>query len=410
VWSAGAAHAPRSPCTYVRGLVVGGSDVTLGEVPSSHGAHQADGEPDRRRYRRIRAPIQCCLAGATSFEHPLEFIDVSFGGLRICCDQGYRIGARLNLDIFVQGAAPVALAAEVVWVEPVGQGAAARFQVGLSFIDPSADALEFFMSVLDSEVQGTDLPVLEADALGSTDASFGPDLDEPVSQVRGVSPAPSDPVPPSTQYMPKPGVLPHDPSHGDSDRPTGPPPFDLEAFAREGIGRDSERWLENEQPTRPVLLAMPEIEGPGVASALLGAVDAAASRRTLRFGGDPVGEMHESFASGDYGQALSIADRILAAEPSHALARAFRADCCAALEDVYAFRLGPMDRIPTIARVPATTDPLFANEHRAGFLLSRVDGVSTLETIVDACGMPKLDALRILTDLVQRGIVAFVAM
>jgi DNA-binding IclR family transcriptional regulator len=37
-----------------------------------------------------------------------------------------------------------------------------------------------------------------------------------------------------------------------------------------------------------------------------------------------------------------------------------------------------------------------------------VDGVSTLETIMDACGMPKLDALRILNALVQRGIVAFV--
>ena len=143
---------------------------------------------------------------------------------------------------------------------------------------------------------------------------------------------------------------------------------------------------------------------------LLGAIDAAASRRTLRFVGDPVGEMRESFASGDYGQALSIADRILGAEPSHALARAFRADCCAALEDVYVFRLGPMDRVPVVDRVPAPTDPIFANDHRAGFLLSLVDGVSTLETIVDACGMPKLDALRILNDLVERGIVAFVPM
>jgi predicted transcriptional regulator len=66
-----------------------------------------------------------------------------------------------------------------------------------------------------------------------------------------------------------------------------------------------------------------------------------------------------------------------------------------------------MDRVPVVARTPASRDALFAREHRAGFLLSLVDGVSTLEAIVDACGMPKLEALRILNELTQRGIVAF---
>ena len=45
--------------------------------------------------------------------------------------------------------------------------------------------------------------------------------------------------------------------------------------------------------------------------------------------------------------------------------------------------------------------------HRSGFLLSLIDGSSTLKAIVDACGMPRADALHILYDLVQEGIVAF---
>ena len=41
-----------------------------------------------------------------------------------------------------------------------------------------------------------------------------------------------------------------------------------------------------------------------------------------------------------------------------------------------------------------------------GFILSLIDGSSSVEMILDVCGMPKLDALRILHELVQQKIVA----
>jgi hypothetical protein len=44
-----------------------------------------------------------------------------------------------------------------------------------------------------------------------------------------------------------------------------------------------------------------------------------------------------------------------------------------------------------------------AIDQRTRFLLSIIDGSSTLEAIVDMCGLPRLDALRILHDLVLRG-------
>jgi hypothetical protein len=60
--------------------------------------------------------------------------------------------------------------------------------------------------------------------------------------------------------------------------------------------------------------------------------------------------------------------------------------------------LGPWDRLRL---------PTLAIDSRTGFLLSLIDGASTFEAILDVCGMPRLDALRILDDLVQRGAIAF---
>ena len=65
--------------------------------------------------------------------------------------------------------------------------------------------------------------------------------------------------------------------------------------------------------------------------------------------------------------------------------------------------LGGLDRVPVVR---TAKDALASLEidHRAGFLLSHVDGASSFETILDVSGMPELDALRILTELLRRGV------
>jgi hypothetical protein len=70
--------------------------------------------------------------------------------------------------------------------------------------------------------------------------------------------------------------------------------------------------------------------------------------------------------------------------------------------------LGSLDRVPVLV---TRFDELDARsvDHRAGFLLSQVDGATTLEEILDVSGMPPLEALRIVRDLVQRGIVLLLA-
>jgi hypothetical protein len=45
---------------------------------------------------------------------------------------------------------------------------------------------------------------------------------------------------------------------------------------------------------------------------------------------------------------------------------------------------------------------------RAGFLVSLLDGVTTLESLLDVCGMPREEALELLVVLRNRRVVTFV--
>jgi hypothetical protein len=45
--------------------------------------------------------------------------------------------------------------------------------------------------------------------------------------------------------------------------------------------------------------------------------------------------------------------------------------------------------------------------HRAGFLLSLMDGATDLETVLELAAMPREEALRMARDLFESGVVAF---
>jgi hypothetical protein len=60
-------------------------------------------------------------------------------------------------------------------------------------------------------------------------------------------------------------------------------------------------------------------------------------------------------------------------------------------------------RIPRLAVEPRDLT-LLALDHREGFLVSLVDGVSTIETVLDLCAMPADEALEILESLALRGV------
>jgi hypothetical protein len=77
-----------------------------------------------------------------------EPVDISLGGVRIYSDEALRVGELFKLEFFLPDVAPVTYTAEVVWIEPLAEGAPARFDVGLKFIQLEPDALRLLLQVL----------------------------------------------------------------------------------------------------------------------------------------------------------------------------------------------------------------------------------------------------------------------
>ena len=115
--------------------------------------------------------------------------------------------------------------------------------------------------------------------------------------------------------------------------------------------------------------------------------------------------MNDRVELGDYSGALEIAEKILADKPDDLGARTTAETCRTVLRQMYAARIGPLDRVPVVM-VPRDQLRWLSIDHKAGFVLSLVDGVSSLEMIIDVSGMPELDTLRILSELAQQRIIS----
>jgi hypothetical protein len=71
---------------------------------------------------------------------------------------------------------------------------------------------------------------------------------------------------------------------------------------------------------------------------------------------------------------------------------------------IYEGHIGEMTQVPLLA-VPLHQIAAERLDHRTGFLLSRIDGLLSFEDILDVAGMPRLDAYRILSNLLRRGFI-----
>jgi hypothetical protein len=239
---------------------------------------------------------------------------------------------------------------------------------------------------------------------------------------------------------------------GENERPTVSPPFDVEAFARATANREASEsgtgdriTLTNElelemararsakgsdaprtrssgalsianarapsTPSPAPRLPTPPPHSQGaptnIESAVLGAVGGSAPDLDITEGSveNPVSEMRERFSLGDYTGALEMAELILAEDPANLEAAEFGENCRRVLEKMFSAKIGALDRVPIII-VPRTQMRWLSIDHRAGFILSLIDGTSSVEMILDVSGMPRLDALRILQELVQQRIVS----
>lgn len=110
----------------------------------------------------------------------------------------------------------------------------------------------------------------------------------------------------------------------------------------------------------------------------------------------------ESFERGDAEAAFDAAEVALrAAGDDERLAEATVGRYRELFSRIYEAFLGPSIQVPSIC-VPVHQLGATDLDHRAAFLLSRVDGALTIDEILDIAGMPRHDALHILALLVRK--------
>jgi hypothetical protein len=160
------------------------------------------------------------------------------------------------------------------------------------------------------------------------------------------------------------------------------------------------KWVSAHQaPLRadtasPLPMGLPEMDG--------GALTLVDRSRPSEPALDLMAEVRARYALDDLTGALKMAELLLGADAHNAEAKQFASTCRQRLELLYTSQVGPLDATPRVD-VPDTDIRWLGLDHRAGFLLSRVDGFTTLEELLDLSGMPRLEALKTVLSLVDAG-------
>ena len=114
--------------------------------------------------------------------------------------------------------------------------------------------------------------------------------------------------------------------------------------------------------------------------------------------------IRERFERGDFAGALLRAEALLEANPEHGGAQEYVRNCQAKVKEMYISRLGSSDSVLYVVMSRERIQDL-AFDHRGGFLISLIDGVATVDDVLDISGMPPLEALRLLYELKQEGVI-----
>lgn len=266
---------------------------------------------------------------------------------------------------------------------------------------------------------------LPDDELESADAA--PSEPEPLSlelddDMRAPEPPPPEPEPFAEPEGPAPldldlsGLDPEGSAVTSSSALDGRDGWSLDRFARtktpEAGTPVAPKRPSTHPPSRPPSRAKPWSEAPAPPPASISSKPPAAGDALglVDRGRPPSGpvdfgdEMAERYALGDFTGALRVAELLLGKLPDDPEARRIAQASRERLEEIYSSRLAPLGRVPIVA-VPDTEIRWLGLDHRAGFLLSRLDGTNSIEEILDISGMAKLETLKTLVDLLEAGVI-----
>ncbi len=119
-------------------------------------------------------------------------------------------------------------------------------------------------------------------------------------------------------------------------------------------------------------------------------------------------EIADRFALGDFAGALSAAELQLGFDPTDDAAAHYAETSRARLETRYTTRIGSLDYVFNLA-VPSAKVKWLGLDPQAAFLLSLVDGQTTVAEVLDLCQMGRLEALRVFTELLDAKAIVRVA-
>ena len=119
---------------------------------------------------------------------------------------------------------------------------------------------------------------------------------------------------------------------------------------------------------------------------------------------DPFNDVRELYDAGDFRSALVMVEALLEVDPEHFEAKACAASCRELLSKKYLGRLGGRTKILRVAMPPDEIRWL-SLDHKAGFLLSCIDGTSSIEEVLDVACMQEFEAIRILHDFRELGVI-----
>lgn len=179
------------------------------------------------------------------------------------------------------------------------------------------------------------------------------------------------------------------------ERPSSGPTQDEAAFQNNGSSVEPPAGAENRPPLSFGPMSGDALELVGVrAQSVKPPASIGITMRAVR----------DRFDVGDFSGALILAEGILEHDPESVDALLYAEHCRDVLKQMYISRLGGVGRVPQVA-VSDEQLRWLSLDHRAGFLLSLVDGHSSFEEVLDMSGMPSVDALRLLLELLQQNVI-----
>ena len=123
---------------------------------------------------------------------------------------------------------------------------------------------------------------------------------------------------------------------------------------------------------------------------------------------DPLRDVADRYALGDYLAALRGAELELGRNPDNEQAQYYVENSRAYLEQQYASRIGSLDWIFVLAVPPAEVRWL-GLDHQAEILLALMNGKRSVEQVIEMSAMDRLDALKTYGDLLDSGAIEQVA-